>query len=219
MAEKNNSSALDDSLNSSVEEEKHEKLHLRPSTLPKDKAQLCRQTSWLEHFYEVLWACSLNMKSIKVPFTVCFQYQRPYAAYHSGDAGELNKIESKHIDTGPMPDENNKVAARMVNVMERYRTSTPGSIDRAASHHQALNADHLNHHLRRFLPPGSKLDDDTCVAQYIFSRDHLGKGDKDLGVEYLNAKELKNFLLFRQKVHNGVLQAWVNQGTAKVMSP
>lgn len=47
----------------------------------------------------------------------------------------------------------------------------------------------------------------------------MGKGDKDLGVEYLNAKELRNFLLFRQKVHNGVLQAWVNQGTAKVMSP
>ena len=38
-------------------------------------------------------------------------------------------------------------------------------------------------------------------------------------MEYLNAKELRNFLLFRQKVHNGVLQAWVNQGTAKVMSP
>lgn len=40
----------------------------------------------------MLWACSLNMKSVKIPFTVCFQYQRPYAAYHSGDAGELNKV-------------------------------------------------------------------------------------------------------------------------------
>jgi hypothetical protein len=155
MAEKSNSSTLNDSLNSSVEEEKHEKLHLRPSTLPKDKAQLCRQTSWLEHFYEVLWACSLNMKSIKIPFTVCFQYQRPYAAYHSGDAGELNKIESKHIDTGPMPDEHNKVAARMVNVMERYRTSTPGPRDRAAIYHQALNADPLNLPVGFFLPTAS----------------------------------------------------------------
>lgn len=36
------SSMLNESLNSSVDEEKHEKLHLRPSTLPKDKAQLCR---------------------------------------------------------------------------------------------------------------------------------------------------------------------------------
>jgi len=181
---------VDVSVNSSLGDsmEDSEKLHMRPNTLPRDKAQLCR-TSWLEHFYEILWSCSLDLKGVRLPFTVCFQYQRPYAAYYTDSTGALTKVEAKHIDTGPRPTGGGDAhKLRMTNV------------------------------LQKILPEDTEKGENKCAGIYMFSRDHLSKGDRDLGIEYLNASQLHTFCLFRAKVHNGLLQAAVDQGAAKISS-
>jgi hypothetical protein len=61
-----------------AEKEHEELLPVRQHSLPHDVNHLCRRVSWLENFYEILYAC--QVEGIDIPFTVIYQYCMPYAA-------------------------------------------------------------------------------------------------------------------------------------------
>jgi len=51
---------------------------MRQHSLPHDVNHLCKRVSWLENFYEILYAC--QVEDVDIPFTVVYQYSQPYAA-------------------------------------------------------------------------------------------------------------------------------------------
>ena len=164
---------------------------VRQHSLPHDVQHLCRRVSWLENFYEILYAC--QVPDLNIPFTVVYQYNRPYSAFYSED-GVLRKIESKDLDV-PNP-----------------------AIQTLAHNHQATNV------LAELVPgpSASRAAVHKCStgveAMRVFSRDAMLQGDKDLVVEYQTAEDAENYLLFRSKEQNGIIQRFVQPITPKVIS-
>lgn len=164
---------------------------VRQHSLPHDVHHLCRRVSWLENFFEILYAC--QVEDVNIPFTVVYQYNRPYSAFYSED-GVLRKIESKDLDV-PNP-----------------------AISNHAHNHQATNV--LAGLVSR--QSASKAAVHKCStgveAMRVFSRDAVLQGDKDLVVEYQTAEDAESYLLFRSKEQNGIIQRFVQPSTPKVIS-
>ena len=56
------------------------------------------------------------------------------------------------------------------------------------------------------------------VAMRVFARDATLHGDKDLIVEYQTGEDASNFILYRSKEQNGILQKFLQPNTPKVVS-
>jgi len=171
-------------------EPREEPAPVRQHSLPHDVNHLCRRVSWLENFYEILYACQVD--DLHVPFTVVYQYNRPYSAFFSED-GVLRKIESKDLEV-PNP-----------------------AIQAQAHNHQATNV--LAELAGKVASKAAVHRCSTGVeAMRVFSRDAVLQGDKDLVVEYQTAEDAESYLLFRSKEQNGIIQRFVQPSTPKVIS-
>ena len=172
------------------------KIPMRQHSLPNDPQALCKRVSWLENFYEILYAC--QVEGVDVPFTAVYQYSKPYAIYFS-EHGQVRKIDSKDIEV-PNP------------AIESPKHSNNGAI-----------------HLSKEFMPGPKQESgkkagSLCkyqtglVAMRVFARDATLHGDKDLIVEYQTGEDASNFILYRSKEQNGILQKFLQPNTPKVVS-
>jgi hypothetical protein len=175
-----------------LEENKEERIPVRQHSLPHDPHHLCKRVSWLENFYDILYAC--QVEGIDIPFTVVYQYCKPYAAFFT-DGGHLRKIESKDLE---VPNPAMKGAPHnhaVTNILEEFMP------EKSVHKPLALHKCHTG-----------------VEAMRVFSRDPLLQGDKDLVVEYQNAEDVNNFLLHRAKDQNGIIQRFVQPNTPKVVS-
>ena len=167
-----------------------EQLPMRQHSLPHDVNHLCKRVSWLENFYEILYAC--QVEDVDIPFTVVYQYSQPYAAYFSED-GQLRKVESKEIDV-PNP-------LKPMDSRSHSATNILAKLSGASPHKASFYKCHTG-----------------VEAMRVFSRDALLQGDRNLVVEYQTAEDVENFLLWRAKDQNGLVQRFVQPNTPKVGS-
>jgi hypothetical protein len=190
---------------------------VRSHSLPHDVQALCKRVSWLEHFYEILYAC--QVEGVDIPFTLMYQYSRPYAAFFT-DNGQIRKIEAKDMEL-PNPADK-KTATQNQSITNILEAFVPVSAQPARVMHQRRNAmtihdDNVNTEMR---VEKSRLH--KChtgiEAMRVFSRDPVLQGDRDLVVEYQTAEDAENFLLFRPKDQNGIIQRFVQPSTPKVIS-
>ncbi len=111
----------------------------------------------------------------------------------------IKKVETKLIDSGAYVPNEDRVALEKenkVNVMEKLLQNTRRGDNHATLSHYRTGAN----------------------AMYVFSRDYFMQGDRDLATEYLSAKEMEYFILYRTKEQNGILQKFVEPGNTKVSS-
>ncbi len=164
---------------------------VRQHSLPHDVNHLCRRVSWLENFYEILYACQVD--DVHVPFTVVYQYNRPYSAFFSED-GVLRKIESKDLDV-PNPaiqaQTHNHQATNVLVELVPDKAASKAAVHKCSTGVEAMR---------------------------VFSRDAVLQGDKDLVVEYQTAEDAESYLLYRSKEQNGIIQRFVQPSTPKVTS-
>jgi len=172
-------------------EPQEELLPMRQHGLPHDINHLCKRVSWLENFYEILYAC--QVEGVEIPFTVVYQYCRPYAAYLSED-GQLRKIESKDLEVPNPAMKNIQHSHQSINLLVEFA-------EKAANTKSTLHK-----------------CDTGVEAMRVFSRDAILQGDKDLVVEYQTPEDAQNYLLYRPKEQNGILQRFVQPSTPKVVS-
>ena len=167
-----------------------ELLPMRQHSLPHDVNHLCKRVSWLENFYEILYAC--QVEDVDIPFTVVYQYSQPYAAYFS-EEGQVRKIESKDLEV-PNP-------LKPSHSHNHSATNVLAELANATAKQASLHKCHTG-----------------VESMRIFSRDAVLQGDRNLVVEYLTAEDAENFLLWRAKDQNGVVQRFVQPNTPKVVS-
>lgn len=169
-------------------------LVVRRHALPRDAPALRRRApgSWLESFYEVLYA--VQVTEVHVPFTLVFQYGRPYAAYWS-ENGAVRKSEARDL-----------VLERVGEEEDAPKRSAPSAVFPEAR-------------LREAPGPHARGSAGDVRAMYVYHTGEggaagaSGAGGAGLAVEYLGEAGVQHLLHARPKHGGGVVQRFVPPAT------